>query len=132
MQGKRLTADEINKFKPTMENPLVVTCDDGYFKGNTEILKIVTPMIKDSVIALDMMGDPVIVYTHVFHHFPSQEQTKMIQMYQMAYVQKGNLILGRTLVTKNLKGLSGMQFDKDNLVHLIPVMEFEVPKDFEE
>lgn len=133
----RLTEEEVNEFNPTMDNPLVVTCDTGAYDSQLKRIQVISRVVDGRVAILNANGFLAILHTLHLKEYPSQKKptTKMVQFYQVVYKEPiGDVRLSTLIVNKNCKDTSGdMIFDDAvDVIKLIPVCELEMPIDFEE
>lgn len=133
----RLTVEEVNEFNPTVDNPLIVKCDDGNFTRELSEIKIISRSVNGRFSIIDRDGDLTIINEKNLCHYPSQEKpnTKMVQFYQaIAHsTYNGQLTIGNVLITKNYKLSDGSLLrGGEKILKLIPVCELEMPFDFEE
>lgn len=85
MNPNRLTLEEVNEFNPTMDNPLVVECDDGYYLSELKNIKIVSRVHKGRFIFISSSDKLDYSYAYALGHYPSQKQPaiKKKVFYQM-------------------------------------------------
>ena len=80
MQKKRLTIQEVNDFKPTYFNPLVVECDDARFSDELSRIRIISPVNNGFVGVVCNYGKAFNLPIRFLHHYPSQNQPEEVMV----------------------------------------------------
>jgi len=80
----RLTVKEVNDFKPSFDNPLVVECDDGtYDTDSSKEIKIISPEVGNYFSTINNHGFLDYLSNSSLHHYPSKIQPKeKVRFYQ--------------------------------------------------
>lgn len=83
MNPDRLTAKELNDFKPTYESPFITSCDDGAFENELKVIKIITPVISGRVVFINENCEIRHAESDILHHYPSKiERLRTIELWE--------------------------------------------------
>jgi len=74
----RLTVEEVNSFRPTSENQLLIRCDTGAFKLFGNELRIVAPFIDGKCCILGSEGYSTLLESQL-KEFPSLNTAKLLR-----------------------------------------------------
>lgn len=79
MNKNRMTLEEMRELKPSLENPVTLTCDDGYYIGEMKEIKVIAVGDK-AVLIKDLSGMEVAFYRSedFLKHYPSFKKEKKL------------------------------------------------------
>lgn len=81
MKRRRMTIEELKELNPSMENPVELECENGFFTDDFKKVKVIGPIYKDRVIILDL-GDNLNYLSYVsLYHYPSKKPEKKLKRF---------------------------------------------------
>lgn len=91
MKPNRMSIEELLELKPSMENPIELTCDDGYYDGDLYKIKIIAAYGND--VCFIHKGSLVVWVDNFLYHYPSFKQPKKrnLEVFYEAIDQAGNV-----------------------------------------
>jgi len=115
MKKERMTLEELRELKPSLDNPIELVCDDGFYRFDFEEIKVIGITALGRINLIASNGIATSLPNFYLEHYPSQKSQKNYETVYMCAYGVGSIALffkDGYFVNFNIKAKSGVRYEE--------------------
>ncbi len=88
-KSPRMTTEELNALKPSIDNPIELTCDTGGYIHEFRIVSVISPVINSCLCVIDTKGNYGVISSEALKNYPSLKKPVKLKRYWLWTYEAG-------------------------------------------